>query len=158
MKHIFLSILVLFIYQFILAQVPNRPEITTTNQFEIQDESEIQPLFKRLDVNQDPRMEKFLNWEIEKNKDENGMEGFRVDIFSASGLNGRGEAEQKKVEFLSKYPNYNVYVKFITPAFRVRVGDFRTKSEAWKLYKKVEKDYRAAFVVKDNINFPMLKE
>ena len=158
MKHIFLSISILFFYQFVFAQVNQLPEDSLTNQYIIQNGNESQSLFQNLDVNQDPRMEKFLNWQIEENREKNGMDGYRVEIFFSSDLDGREKAEQKKVEFLSKYPDYNVYVKFIAPNFRVRVGDFRTKSEAWKLYKKIERNYRAAFVVKDNINFPMLKQ
>jgi hypothetical protein len=62
-----------------------------------------------------------------------------------------------KSVFLRKYPDYKVYVLFKTPDFRVRVGDFRTRSEAIKLKYLIEKDFPNSFIVEDFINFPALK-
>jgi hypothetical protein len=100
-------------------------------------------------------LDKLIDWHIQNNKRREGIEGYRVEIFFST--NDKQKALDKKVEFLSKYPEYNVHVLFISPNFRVRVGDFRTKNEALKLFKKIEKDYRGAFVVKDNIKFPLAK-
>lgn len=110
-----------------------------------------------LQVDRDARLDKMLKWHVEKNRETEGMEGFRVEIFFSSNLNAKEQALHTKVEFLSEYPEYPVHIKFIAPNFRVRVGDFRTKSEALKLYKKIQKDYPTAFVVPDIINFPLLK-
>ena len=114
-------------------------------------------ILQDLNVERDTRLDKMLNWHIEKNKNRDGIDGYRVEIFFSSDLDAKQKALGKKVEFLSKYPDYDVHVIFVAPNFRVRVGDFRTKNEAWKLYEKIKKDYRAAFVVKDKINFPVLK-
>ena len=86
------------------------------------------------------------------------MKGFRVEIFFSSELDAKTQALDKKVEFLSKYPDYAVHIKYDAPNFRVRVGDFRTKNEALKLYKKIEQDYPVAFIVADKIEFPLLKQ
>ena len=112
----------------------------------------------RLNVERDARLDKMLKWHIEKNEEREGMEGFRVEIFFSSNLDAKEQALDTKVNFLSEYPEYPVHIKFIAPNFRVRVGDFRTKNEAWKLYKQIQKDYPTAFVVPDIINFPLLKE
>lgn len=115
------------------------------------------PILSRLDVNQDPRLGKMLSWHIENNKKRDGIQGYRVEIFFSSALNAKETALQKKVNFLSLYPEYNVHVKFAAPNFKVRVGDFRTKNEALKLQKKIEDDYPGAFIVPDIIEFPLLK-
>ena len=112
----------------------------------------------RLNVERDARLDKMLKWHIEKNEEREGMEGFRVEIFFSSNLDAKEQALDTKVNFLSEYPEYPVHIKFVAPNFRVRVGDFRTKNEAWKLYKQIQKDYPTAFVVPDIINFPLLKE
>jgi hypothetical protein len=119
--------------------------------------TELLNILDNVEVNQDPRLEKMLKWHIENNRKKEGMDGFRVEIFFSSALNAKEQSLNKKKEFLSKYPEYHVHIKFIAPNFRVRVGDFRTKNEALKLYKKIEQDYPGAFIVSDIINFPLLK-
>jgi hypothetical protein len=114
-------------------------------------------LLSEINVNQDSRLDKMLKWHVEDNKRRDGMEGYRIEIFSSSALNGKEQALKKKGEFLSLYPDVNVYVKFRAPVFKVRIGDFRTKKDALKLYKRVQSNYPGAFIVPDIINFPVLK-
>jgi hypothetical protein len=147
MKRLILSIISLFFYQFLFAQV------TFPGEYQIENTHE--SLHQSLNINKDSRLDKLIDWHIQNNKRREGIEGYRVEIFFST--NDKQKALDKKVEFLSKYPEYNVHVLFISPNFRVRVGDFRTKNEALKLFKKIEKDYRGAFVVKDNIKFPLAK-
>ena len=149
MKRLFLFILVLLVTQALFAQVsfpeqqpqvPNRPEILIG-----------------MHLNQDPRLDKMLNWHIEKNKRVNCLEGYRVEIFFSSERDAKQKALNKKVEFLSLYPETTVHVKYDSPNFRVRVGDFRTKNEALKLHKEIKETYPMAFIVADKIDFPLLK-
>ena len=58
--------------------------------------------------------------------------------------------------FVSSYKNIPVHVVFEDPNFKVRVGDFRTKSEALKVLVKVRETYEGAYIVKDFIEFPKL--
>ncbi len=115
------------------------------------------PVLENLNVDQDPRLTKMLKWHIENNQTREGIQGYRVEIFFSSALNALEMAQKEKVKFLSLYPDYSVHVKFAAPNFKVRVGDFRTKNEALKLEKKIEKDYPGAFIVPDIIDFPLLK-
>lgn len=114
-------------------------------------------ILENLNVNRDERLDKMVKWHIEKNKEMEGMNGYRVEIFFSSRMNAREQATKIKAEFLSEYPEHLVHVKFIAPNFRVRVGDFRTKNEAWRLYKTIQDDYPSAFIVPDVIDFPLLK-
>lgn len=122
-----------------------------------QPDSTAVPLLQNLNVERDARLNKMLRWHVEKNKQQEGMEGYRVEIFFSSRSDAKEQALKTKADFLLKYPDYPVHIKFVAPNFRVRVGDFRTKQEAWKLYKQIKKDYPTAFVVPDIINFPLLK-
>ena len=114
-------------------------------------------ILENKEINRDPRLDKMLKWHIEKNENLEGMNGFRVEIFFSSQMDAKEKALSTKTDFLTEYPEHAVHVKFIAPNFRVRVGDFRTKNEAWKLYKTIQKDYPSAFVVPDIIDFPLLK-
>lgn len=149
MRKLFLLISGPFFSQMLLAQV-TLPDTLQSKQDNL-------AILQELNVNQDPRLEKMLSWDVENNKERNGIEGYRVEIFFSSKMDAHEKARETKVEFLSKFPDYPVHVVFVAPNFRVRVGDFRTKSEAWKLYKKIEKMYPAAFVVHGKIDFPILK-
>lgn len=150
MRILLLFVTSLFTCQFLFAQVA----FSEKNQ-----EGTTQPaILQNLHVNQDPRLDKMLNWHIVKNAKMDGMEGFRVEIFFSADLDALEQAKNKKVEFLSKYSDDLVHIKYDAPNFKVRVGDFRTKNEALKLKKSIERYYPMAFIVPDKIKFPMLKD
>lgn len=150
MRILFLFLISVFSCQFIAAQESFQEELTA-------DSTRI-ALMENLDVSRDPRLDKMLKWHIEKNEKREGIDGFRVEIFFSSRLDAKEEALAIKTDFLSEYPNQAVHIKFVAPNFRVRVGDFRTKNEAWRLYKQIQRDYPAAFIVPDVIDFPLLKQ
>ena len=79
--------------------------------------------------------------------------GYRVQIFFSSGNNSREQAFKVKNEFTMKYPKINAYISFKEPNFRVRVGDFRTRAEAYGFLKEIELQFPQSFVVKDDIAY-----
>jgi hypothetical protein len=114
-------------------------------------------IIKSIDSNQSPLLNDMLSWHISNNKNNKQIEGYRVEIFFSSDADAKEKALKKKVEFLTLYPDNTVHVKYITPNFRVRVGDFRTKNEALKLFKEIKSTYPLSFIVTDNIDFPLMK-
>jgi hypothetical protein len=155
MRFLFLLLAGLLINHIVSAQVtfPGVPEVTVADSVV----AEPAYILDRIHVNQDPRLEKMLKWHIVNNRMRDGISGYRVEIFFSSANDAKEQALNKKKEFLSKYSEYNVHVKYRAPNFSVRVGDFRTKNEALKLHRKIRKDYPGAFIVPDLINFPELK-
>ena len=105
-------------------------------------------------------LDKMLSWHIENNRIKNKIDGYRVEIFFSSEFNAKEKALQVKQEFREIYPNStdSVHVKYISPNFRVRVGDFRSKNEALKLHRDIKNTYRVAFIVADAIDFPLKKQ
>ena len=157
MKSFFLIIALFLFCQGVTAQAVSFNLNETTETETHREDADYMEILNRLDINQDSRLNKLLEWHIENNKKIEGLDGYRIEIFFSSSLNAKDLALNKKKEFLSKYPGYNVHVKFSAPNFKVRVGDFRTKNEALKLYKKIQNDYPGAFIVPDIIDFPTLK-
>lgn len=92
---------------------------------------------------------------IEKYKKNNysnpGVEGYRVQIFTGAGNDSKDKAEKSLQEFLASFPEEVAYLTYQQPNFKVRCGDFRTKSEARKLMKKISYQYPGSYIVKDNI-------
>ncbi|MFW5707738.1 MAG: SPOR domain-containing protein [Bacteroidota bacterium] len=87
-----------------------------------------------------------------------GMQGFRVQIYSASGNRSRLLTERVKAEFDSTYPGINSYITYDEPYFKLRVGDFRTRLDAQRFEKELSAEYIYATVVVDRISLPPLKE
>lgn len=81
------------------------------------------------------------------------IKGYRVKIHFGTDKN---QAKDVKGAFISKFPDVPAYEKYDQPNFNIRVGDFRTKLEAYSFLKKIQPDFPAAFIVQDEIEFPEL--
>lgn len=84
------------------------------------------------------------------------FDGFRIQISSVSGVGSQAKAREIQAQFISKYPEIPSYLEWDLPNFKVRVGDFRTRSEAEGIVIKLKKDFPGAYVVSDKIKFPAL--
>ena len=149
MKQIFLLAIIIFFAKAITAQV-----FYSNNTGSGSSDPEI---IRNLQIQQDPLLTEMLEWHISNNKKDKQIEGFRVEIFFSSDADAKEKALKKKVEFLKLYPENTVHIKYVAPNFRVRVGDFRTKNEALKLFKEIKNTYPLSFIVTDNIDFPLMK-
>ncbi len=110
-----------------------------------------------LTINQDAGVDSLINKYILINKKLNGMGGFRIQIYSSSNRNAREESGKARQEFISKFPDLISYASFAEPGYyKIRVGDFRTKTEGTKSLFKVRKIFPDAYLVPDIINFPDL--
>ena len=90
---------------------------------------------------------------------ENGkrqMSGYRVRIFFDNKQSARTESEATLKRFESMYHDVKAYRTYANPYFKVTVGDFRTKSEAMELLSRIKFEFPSAFVVKENIEFPIV--
>lgn len=81
------------------------------------------------------------------------IKGYRVQIFTGK----RADADRIRLRFEEQYPDYHVHIKFLASDFYIRVGDFRTKSEAIHLKYLISTDYPDPFIVEDLIDYPPLE-
>ncbi|MEZ4721977.1 MAG: hypothetical protein R2813_08900 [Flavobacteriales bacterium] len=79
------------------------------------------------------------------------VEGFRIQIFSASGPNARELAFKKQSDFLQLYDKSSSYTLWSYPNWVLRVGDFRTRLEALEFHETIRIKYPASFIIKDEI-------
>jgi hypothetical protein len=118
----------------------------------------------QLNIVQDPAIDSLISRYIlaneniyRNNNSQYGMDGFRIQIFSSSNRNAREESNKARAAFISKFPDVASYQLYAEPGyFKVRVGNFRTKTEATKLFLLVSKEFPNAYLVPDKINFPDL--
>ena len=110
----------------------------------------------KLPVRQDPRITDLLVRHSQINQRKRGIDGYRLEIYFNSDSKAREHAVKIRNEFNLVFPNIPSYMLFQTPNFKVRIGDFRNKSEALKTKAYIASKYPNAFIVKDIIRFPEL--
>ena len=118
--------------------------------------AKMEELLGKLPIRQDPRITNLLVRHSQINQRKRGTDGFRLEIFFSSGNKAREQAERVRNDFNLTFPNIPAYLIFQTPNFKLRVGDFRNKSEALKAKSTISYRYPNAFIVKDIIRFPEL--
>ena len=110
-----------------------------------------------VDVGQSEILEKSMRAHIEANP-KRALSGYRVRIFFDNKQSARHESEQTLKRFRAMYRDVAVYRTYTNPYFKVTVGDCRTKSEAMKLLSRIKGNFPSAFVVKENIEYPLVDE
>lgn len=119
----------------------------------------------QLNIDQDPAIDSLMNIYIDmgrRNYEETGyytMEGYRIQIYNSSNRNAREESNKANAEFINQFPDLVSYQLYSYPGwFKVRVGDFRTKAEATKVFLAVSKVFPGSYIVPDLIKFPELNK
>jgi hypothetical protein len=116
-----------------------------------------------LNIIQDPGVDTLISRYVMANKNlksstgNNGMWGFRIQIFRSGERNAQEESNKVNAEFMLEFPDIRSYPVFQRPNwFLVRAGDFRTKVDGTKQLFLVRRKFPNAYLVQDVINFPDL--
>ncbi|HET6224993.1 MAG TPA: SPOR domain-containing protein [Bacteroidia bacterium] len=107
----------------------------------------------KINLVQDGRISELLAKNIESNS-KAALKGYRVKIHFGADKN---KAKEVKAKFMTQFPSVAAYEKYDQPNFNIRVGDFRTKLEAYKFLKQIQAEFPTAFIVQDEIEFPDLE-
>lgn len=107
-------------------------------------------------ISQSSNIKTLVNAYIQSKQSDGQVVGYRIRIFSNSGQMARGKAASERGRFISLYPDINTYQEYEAPNFKIYVGDFRNKLDAFKAYKKISKDFKSAFIISTRINLPKL--
>jgi hypothetical protein len=100
------------------------------------------------DVKADPR----LKTAVAKHTEINGRsrtKGYRVQIYF--GVDNE-KAKSIKSKFLTDHANdAHAYIVYEAPNFKVRIGDFRSRLEAYRFLRKIKAEFPTAFIVETDI-------
>ena len=105
-----------------------------------------------IELIQPVQVENLLKMQIANNYLQKGIPGYRIRIFSQSGQQARQKADETRMTFMKHFPDLEAYQEYNTPNFQIFIGDFRTKNEALREKKKIEKIFPGAFIVSEIIN------
>jgi hypothetical protein len=110
----------------------------------------------KVTLNQEPRLEALVGKHISINQKAKGFPGFRVQVYFGSGTDAKSMANKIRAELNNKFPDMSSYLIYEAPYFKVRIGDYRNRNEAYKAFKMVQENYPGAFIVDDLIGLPRL--
>lgn len=147
------AIILLFVFAFITGYAKTRDSVIRNGEPVGEDSLMI---WEKPGIRCEPRINDLLKQLAAQNKKSGSMSGFRLQLFFGSGEKAHAQAVKIKTEFLTSNPGVKTYLLFKSPDFIVRVGNFRTKSEALKMQKALLFQYPNAFIVADDIAFPEL--
>ena len=97
---------------------------------------------------QDPRIAELTDLYKLYNKKNDFTDGYRLQI---SFSNDRQEVYNNKGKFYRDFPGDRCYVEYEQPYYKLRVGDFSSRLEAYEKLTDVIKKYPGAFVVRDKV-------
>ncbi|MDX5321726.1 MAG: SPOR domain-containing protein [Bacteroidota bacterium] len=103
----------------------------------------------KVEVIADPRLQKIIERRTEFFQLDSTSQGYRIQIMS---ITDRKEAMLELENFQLKYPEIPVYLKYDSPNYKLRVGDFEDKIAAAYWFAKLKEDYPLLFLVPDKVN------
>lgn len=103
-----------------------------------------------------------INVLVDKHKriNQKELKGYRIQIYRGSGQKAREDANASSYLFTSNFPAFDqtqVYAIYESPYFKLRIGDYRTKNDAFEFLYHVKRVFPNAYIVATKINFPKLE-
>ena len=74
--------------------------------------------------------------------------GYRVQIYNGE---DRAQAIQIKTDFMRRFPGTHTYLSYISPSFRVKIGDYRDRSDAAGMMREAKSMYSPCMIVPDMV-------
>jgi len=83
--------------------------------------------------------------------------GFRIQAYTDNNpRTAKAAAQRRARDIAMKFPQYRSYISYKAPAWRLRIGDFKTKREAQAALQRIKSVYpkfaREMVIVRDRIN------
>jgi signal peptidase I len=107
-------------------------------------------------INQSSSIDSLLNTDKKNQKFKAGFNGYRIQIFSGTSVE-KNKAIEIKAKFNQLFPDQRSYLEYKAPNFRVKVGNFRTKTSAMYMLSKVKAQFSNSYLVKSLIRFSEIK-
>ena len=106
-----------------------------------------------IEVKGDVAVQQLVEKHIELNERVRTVPGYRIQVASLSGTASKNRAFEMKERLKESYPGVEAYVVYDEPNFKVKLGDFRTRLEAYLFLQRIRTDYPGT-IIRDNI-YPM---
>jgi hypothetical protein len=102
----------------------------------------------KITIVQDSGVQKVLSLYRIFATEKRAINGFRIQLGANS---NRQLLLDIKAQFLQNYPDMGAYITYQQPQFKLRVGDFRTRTEAKELMEELRANFPTLFIVPDKV-------
>lgn len=109
-------------------------------------------------VYQEDNLNNIIKNHIDANAKLKGIPGWRVQIYFGSGQGAKEKAQEIEKDFNTLFPEHKSYLIYQAPYFKIYVGNFRTKREAYKFKSQIINKYPGCWTVKDFIDANELEQ
>ena len=113
----------------------------------------------KVTVRGDTRVNDMVALHVELSSRTGTVAGWRIQIASLSGAGSKDAAFDLRPRFMAEHPEVQAYIVYDEPNFKVKVGDFRSRLEAYAFLQQIKDAYKG-HIVRDNIypEPPILEE
>ncbi len=106
-----------------------------------------------IEIIQDSRVDTLISRYTQVNQKYESIEGYRIQISAGS---NRNNVYQTKSQFYQNFPDIKQYIIYQSPNFKLRVGNYRTRLEAYKDLQEILPIFNGAFIIRDEIKITEL--
>lgn len=100
----------------------------------------------------DCRIDSIIVNQVKINSLKRGVDGYRVQVHHNKSQS-REESQKFRLQFSSDFPHLKTYLEFKSPYYKIQVGDFIDKLDAYKVQKEISLKYAGAYIVKAVVPF-----
>ena len=109
--------------------------------------------YGQVNITTSPQIDILMDVRRNANSKSSTISGFRVQIIQDT---KRDLVREQKTELLQYFPNIRAYETYNAPFYKLRLGDFKDRYDAYRVYKEVKKNFKRAFIVPAQVNLSEL--
>ena len=83
------------------------------------------------------------------------VDGWRIQVLQAT---DKTKVLSMRSKVSNKFPEYQTYLDYKQPYFKLRIGNFTDRFEAYQAYKAVSRQFNRAFLVRERIPLAKVRE
>ena len=99
-------------------------------------------------VNESSTITSMLDLREEKFRSPDKIDGWRVQLLATT---ERSKVMELKARFLNEYPNISADWDYSAPYYKMKVGSYLTKLEAFRLRNRIRVNFPDAYVIRDKV-------
>lgn len=105
-----------------------------------------------------PRLDALIEGQVMLSREnpQSTIQGYRIRIVSFSGQTARQRTLDARARFSKEFPAIPAYWIYTEPDYKVYVGDYRSKTDAYRDLVAIQRSFSSAFIVTDQIALPSL--
>jgi len=97
-------------------------------------------------IHKDAKIDAFLDFYADHVNSFEEAPGYRIQILGGT---SRDEAYKVRGKFKYQYSQYQTYLTYNSPYFKVRVGDFIERLDAYRFLQQIKPKFSGAFMVEE---------